>query len=111
MGILNIITYIPAVGALVILFMSKTSTRTIRAFATATAVIDFLVSLWLWPNLSLDWHGRAVPIAALSDALLPMISAQTDAGGSSDNDYNGWSAYLSGNLGSGEQKGRRAGGG
>ena len=50
MGILNIITYIPAVGALVILFMSKNSTRTIRAFATATAVIDFLVSLWLWPN-------------------------------------------------------------
>jgi NADH-quinone oxidoreductase subunit M len=47
---LNIITYIPAVGALVILFMSKNSTRTIRAFATATAVIDFLVSLWLWPN-------------------------------------------------------------
>jgi NADH-quinone oxidoreductase subunit M len=50
MGILNIITYIPAVGALVILFMSKNSTRTIRTFATATAGIDFLVSLWLWPN-------------------------------------------------------------
>ena len=50
MGILNIITYIPAVGALVILFMSKNATRTIRTMATATAVIDFLVSLWLWPN-------------------------------------------------------------
>src|ERR1051326_677114 len=50
MGILHIITYIPGGGPLVILFMSKNSTRTIRAFATATAVIDFLVSLWLWPN-------------------------------------------------------------
>ena len=55
-------------------------------------------------DLSLDWHGRAIPLATLSSALAPMISAQTDAGGSDDNDYNGWSAFLSGNLGDGERK-------
>jgi NADH-quinone oxidoreductase subunit M len=51
MGILNIITFIPLIGALVILFfVNKQNTGTIRVVATATAVIDFLVSLWLWPN-------------------------------------------------------------
>ncbi|HJQ38035.1 MAG TPA: NADH-quinone oxidoreductase subunit M [Thermoanaerobaculia bacterium] len=50
MGILNIITYIPAAGALLILFLSRNNPRVIRMVATATAVIDFLVSLWLWPN-------------------------------------------------------------
>jgi NADH-quinone oxidoreductase subunit M len=53
MGILNIITYIPLVGALVILFfVNKGNPRAIRFVATATAVIDFLVSLWLWPNFN-----------------------------------------------------------
>jgi len=51
MGILNIITYIPLIGALVILFfVNKSNARAIRVVATATAVVDFLVSLWLWPN-------------------------------------------------------------
>jgi hypothetical protein len=75
-----------------------TSGISARLAAVRAGVRGFSVA-----DLSLDWHGRAVPITALSDALLPMISAQTDAGGSSDNDYNGWSAYLSGNLGSGER--------
>ena len=53
MGILNIITYIPMVGALVILFfVNKGNPRAIRLVATATAVIDFLVSLYLWPNFN-----------------------------------------------------------
>ncbi|MDQ3280940.1 MAG: NADH-quinone oxidoreductase subunit M [Acidobacteriota bacterium] len=51
MGILNIITYIPMVGALVILFLVKRDNPgLVRIIATATAVIDFLVSLYLWPN-------------------------------------------------------------
>jgi hypothetical protein len=54
-------------------------------------------------GLSLDWHGRAIPLAAVSSALYSLASAQTDAGGSADNDYNGWSGFLSGNLGSGER--------
>ena len=50
MPILNIITYIPLVGAILILFMSKTASRGIRTLATATAAIDFIVSLYLWFN-------------------------------------------------------------
>jgi NADH-quinone oxidoreductase subunit M len=47
--ILNVITYIPLIGALIILFfINKTNTRAIRTFATATAVVDFVVSLVLW---------------------------------------------------------------
>ena len=48
MGLLNIITYIPLAGALVILFFSRRSAGAIRMIATATAVIDFIVSLYLW---------------------------------------------------------------
>jgi NADH-quinone oxidoreductase subunit M len=52
MGILNIITYIPLVGALVILFfVNKANARAIRLMATGTVVIDFVVSLKLW----VDW--------------------------------------------------------
>ena len=44
--ILNIITYIPLAGALVILFfVNKSNARAIRVLATATVVIDFIASL------------------------------------------------------------------
>ncbi|HEY0158367.1 MAG TPA: NADH-quinone oxidoreductase subunit M [Thermoanaerobaculia bacterium] len=61
MGILNIITYIPLIGALVILFfVNKNNPRLIRIVATATMVIDFLVSLWLWPNFDRTATGTAM---------------------------------------------------
>ena len=42
--ILNIITYIPLIGALVILFfVNKSNARAIRIVDTLTAVVDFLV--------------------------------------------------------------------
>jgi NADH-quinone oxidoreductase subunit M len=51
MGILNIITYIPLVGALVILFfVNKKNAHLIRIVATVTVAVDFLVSLYMWPN-------------------------------------------------------------
>jgi hypothetical protein len=51
MGILNIITYIPLAGALLILLaVNRSNVRAVRMIATGTVVIDFLVSLWLWPN-------------------------------------------------------------
>jgi NADH-quinone oxidoreductase subunit M len=51
MGILNIITYIPLVGAIVLLVtVNRNNPRLARIIATATVVIDFLASLWLWPN-------------------------------------------------------------
>jgi NADH-quinone oxidoreductase subunit M len=61
MGILNIITYIPLIGALVILFfVNKNNPRLIRIVATATMVIDFIVSLWLWPNFDRKATGAAM---------------------------------------------------
>ena len=82
--ILNIITYIPLIGALVILFfVNKSSTRAIRMMATATAVVDFIVSLYLWinfdpnklwqfefkvswiPSLGVDYHFGVDGIAVL----------------------------------------------
>ncbi len=50
-------------------------------------------------RLSLTIDGRPVPVAALANALLPMTSA-SDA---PDDTYNGWSAFLSGDLGSGKR--------
>ncbi|HUR83316.1 MAG TPA: autotransporter domain-containing protein [Thermoanaerobaculia bacterium] len=47
-------------------------------------------------------NGRPLPIAMIATALAPQEA--TDAGGSGDSDYNGWSAYISGNLGTGERK-------
>ena len=49
MGILNIVTYIPLIGALCILFfVNGKNGAAIRRTATAFAVIDFLASLVLW---------------------------------------------------------------
>src|SRR6266550_2202431 len=46
-SILNWITYIPLIGALVILFFLREG-RAIRTTATIVAIIDFFVSLVLW---------------------------------------------------------------
>jgi len=48
MGILNIVTYIPAIGAVLLLFFKKDNPAAIRMTATAVAVIDFIASLYLW---------------------------------------------------------------
>src|SRR5450755_1139491 len=57
MGILNIVTYIPLLGAVIILFfVGRENGRAIRLMATAVAVIDFLASLYLWFNF--DPHGK-----------------------------------------------------
>src|SRR5687768_9502411 len=61
MGILNIITYIPLAGALFILFaLNRDSARAIRIVATATVIIDFLVSLYLWPNFDRAAAGNGI---------------------------------------------------
>lgn len=61
MGILNIVTYIPLVGAVIILFFfSRENTRAIRLAATAVAVIDFLASLYLWFNFDPHATGDAM---------------------------------------------------
>ncbi|HKO57493.1 MAG TPA: autotransporter domain-containing protein [Thermoanaerobaculia bacterium] len=58
-------------------------------------------------RVSLDYKGRPVPIAAISTVLRPLLSAKADddqADAPPEEDiYNGWSAYLSGDLGSGKR--------
>jgi NADH-quinone oxidoreductase subunit M len=50
-GILNWVTYIPLIGALVIVFfIGKDKHKAIRYTATAVALVDFLASLYLWFN-------------------------------------------------------------
>jgi uncharacterized protein YhjY with autotransporter beta-barrel domain len=52
-------------------------------------------------QLSLGWNGRNIPLGALASLLFPQ-----SGGGGEEPDYNGWSAFLSGNLGTGERVGR-----
>jgi Autotransporter beta-domain/Calx-beta domain/Bacterial Ig-like domain (group 1) len=68
-----------------------------RLAAVRTGVQRLSVS-----DLSIDVGGRSVPLGALAKTFLPkpMTSA---AGSGEQDDYNGWSAFLSGNLGSGRR--------
>jgi NADH-quinone oxidoreductase subunit M len=49
-GILNVITFIPLVGAIALLFFPKNNPAAIRWGATVFAVADFLASIVLWTN-------------------------------------------------------------
>ncbi len=61
MGILNIITYIPLVGAIIILFfLRRENSVAIRYTATAVAVVDFIVSLFLWFGFDPSAKGAAM---------------------------------------------------
>jgi NADH-quinone oxidoreductase subunit M len=81
MGILNIITYIPLIGALFILFfMNKNNVRAIRNVATATVVIDFLVSLWLWPNFDKKATGDAMWQFRFGFDWIPSLGVRYDFG-------------------------------
>lgn len=58
MPLLTLITFLPAVGAVIImLFMKKEQTKAIKGFATAVAVLDFLISLPLWFNFDQSEAG------------------------------------------------------
>jgi NADH-quinone oxidoreductase subunit M len=47
--ILSVITYIPLIGAaIIVFFFNKESSERIKKFATAVAAVDFLVSVPLW---------------------------------------------------------------
>ena len=59
--ILSIITYIPLFGALVIVFfVNKENTGAIKKLATLTAIIDFIVSLFLWPAFDAKATGQGL---------------------------------------------------
>src|SRR4051812_40118590 len=81
MGILNIVTYIPLIGALVILFfLRKENGKAIRYTATAVAVIDFIVSLYLWFNF--DPHGTGTHLFQFRETYswIPSLGVQYDFG-------------------------------
>src|SRR5207244_1743192 len=58
-SILNWITYIPLIGALVILFFQREA-RTIRNTALGFAFLDFIVSMWLWFKFDPKASGEAI---------------------------------------------------
>src|SRR5882724_9512832 len=81
MGILNIVTYIPLAGAIVILlFIGKENGKAIRFAATLFAVIDFAASLYLWFNF--DPHGKGAHLFQFRETYswIPSLGVQYDFG-------------------------------
>ena len=58
-GILNVVTYLPLLGAAFILFFLS-DPKKIRYFATMVAALDFLVSLMLWKNFDPTASGEKI---------------------------------------------------
>jgi NADH-quinone oxidoreductase subunit M len=58
MGILNIVTYIPLAGAVILLFLK--SPRSIKYGAAFVAIVDFVASLYLWLNFNAHATGNAM---------------------------------------------------
>lgn len=55
-------------------------------------------------RLSFDSNGRSIPVGSLAQGLF--AGALGGGAGDEEKDYNGWSAFLSGNIGSGERVNR-----
>src|SRR5678815_3504412 len=91
--ILSVITYIPLLGALaIVFFLPKEKTGAIKSIATLVAVVDFVVSLPLWflfergkdgyqfveraswiPSLGVDYHFGIDGISLLLILLTTLI--------------------------------------
>ena len=81
MGILNLITYIPLLGALIILFfVGKENGRLLRMIATATVAIDFIVSLYLWFNFDRAGTGAGLFQFRFSVDWIPSLGVRYDFG-------------------------------
>ena len=79
--ILNIITYIPLVGALfILLLLNKKNTGAIRMVATAIAVIDFLVSLYLWFRFDPKGTGEGLWQFRFTVDWIPSLGVKYDFG-------------------------------
>ena len=81
MGILNLVTYIPLIGAIVILFfLRKENGAAIRYTATFFAVVDFIASLYLWFNF--DPHGTGAHLFQFRETYtwIPSLGVQYDFG-------------------------------
>jgi NADH-quinone oxidoreductase subunit M len=80
MGILNIVTYIPLLGAVVLLFLPKQNGAAIRYTATFFAVVDFIASLYLWFNF--NPHGTGAHLFQFRETYswIPSLGVQYDFG-------------------------------
>ena len=64
MGILNLVTYIPLIGALVMLFFVRQGERHAPSATRprSSPSIDFIASLYLWFNFDPHGTGGTVPV-------------------------------------------------
>src|SRR5687768_6897860 len=81
MGILTAVTFIPLIGALVILFfIRKENAGAIRIAATVTAAIDFVVSLYLWQAYDPNATGNAMWQFRETYEWIPALGVKYDFG-------------------------------
>ena len=78
-SILNWITYIPLIGAVVLLFLKRES-ASIRWTATLVAVIDFLASLVLWFKFDPKLSGEAMFQFRFTRSWIPSLGVNYDFG-------------------------------
>src|SRR4051812_24592836 len=52
MGVLSLITFLPILGGILILFVPKEKTQLVRVIAAAASGAAFIASLWLWANFN-----------------------------------------------------------
>ncbi|MDQ6800202.1 MAG: NADH-quinone oxidoreductase subunit M [Acidobacteriota bacterium] len=78
-GILNVVTYLPLLGAAFILFFFS-DPKKIRYFATAVAAVDFLVSLLLWKNFDPSASGEAIFQFRWTRDWIPSLGVKYDFG-------------------------------
>ncbi|HXH93846.1 MAG TPA: Fe-S-binding domain-containing protein, partial [Thermoanaerobaculia bacterium] len=81
MGILNIVTYIPLIGAvLILLFLPKENGKAIRYTATFVAVADFIASLYLWFNFDPKGTGDGMWQFRFIHSWIPSLNVKYDFG-------------------------------
>jgi NADH-quinone oxidoreductase subunit M len=79
-GILNFITYIPLIGAIILLFFPKNNPRAIRGAATFFVVVDFLVSIYLWLNFDPKGSGAHLFQFRYTTDWIPSLGVKYDFG-------------------------------
>ena len=81
MGLLNIVTYTPLLGAAIILFfIPGRYEQWIRITATVFAVIDFIASLFLWINFNPKATGSAMWQFRETYSWIPSLGVKYDFG-------------------------------
>jgi NADH-quinone oxidoreductase subunit M len=78
-GILNVVTYLPLLGAAFILFFVS-DPKKIRYSATIVAAIDFIVSLFLWFNFDPSLSGEKIFQFRWTRDWIPSLGVKYDFG-------------------------------